>query len=466
MKIRKIFFLAFLLAFLATPVRAQGNPPAGPVYIIQPGDTFYDIALRFGLTLDELTAANPDVDPGLLSVGQQIVIPGLDIQGVLTTHTVAVGETWQSLVRKYRLDETTIYRLNHLTAPTDLYAGYSLIVTEEQAAAAANLEAWSLAPEETLLEAAIQARVTPWTLTLSNGGQNPATFIPGETLYRPGQAASETALPAGFQEITLTPLPLYQGATAVLTIQAAQPVTLSGELAGFPLHFFPLDAENNRYVALQGVEALAEPGLYNLTITATAQNGQTSGLSQRVIIRDGGYYSETLLVPPETIDPQTNEEELNWLLSIVNQPPTSEKYWSGIFQNPSAYPDCFTSRYGTRRLYKGAGTDLQYNGFHSGLDFCGGAGLPIKAPADGVVIFAGPKTIRGNATIIDHGWGVYSGIWHQSEIYVKAGDRVTGGQVIGLVGGTGRVTGAHLHWEVWVNGVQVNPMPWLERAYP
>jgi murein DD-endopeptidase MepM/ murein hydrolase activator NlpD len=100
------------------------------------------------------------------------------------------------------------------------------------------------------------------------------------------------------------------------------------------------------------------------------------------------------------------------------------------------------------------------------MDFGGGNGLPITAPAPGVVVFAGTLDIRGNATIIDHGWGVYSGFWHQSEFKVKVGDLVETGQVIGLVGGTGRVTGAHLHWEVWVNGIQVNPMGWLETVYP
>ena len=101
-----------------------------------------------------------------------------------------------------------------------------------------------------------------------------------------------------------------------------------------------------------------------------------------------------------------------------------------------------------------------------GLDFCGGEGLQIFAPAPGKVVFAAPLTVRGNATIIDHGWGVYSGFWHQSQILVNVGDTVEQGQVIGLVGGTGRVTGAHLHWDLWVNGIQVNPLNWLNQTYP
>jgi len=82
------------------------------------------------------------------------------------------------------------------------------------------------------------------------------------------------------------------------------------------------------------------------------------------------------------------------------------------------------------------------------------------------VVFTGLKTVRGNATIIDHGWGVFSGLYHQEEIYVADGDHVEAGQLIGKIGSTGRVTGAHLHWEVWVNGTQVNPLEWLENTFP
>ena len=86
--------------------------------------------------------------------------------------------------------------------------------------------------------------------------------------------------------------------------------------------------------------------------------------------------------------------------------------------------------------------------------------------ADGVVVFAGPLTVRGNATMIDHGQGIYTGYMHQSEIFVEPGQRVKAGDLIGLVGGTGRVEGPHLHWEVWVGGIQVDPIDWLMNSYP
>ena len=81
------------------------------------------------------------------------------------------------------------------------------------------------------------------------------------------------------------------------------------------------------------------------------------------------------------------------------------------------------------------------------------------------MVFAGELAVRGNATIISHGWGVYTGYWHQSRIDVKVGDRVETGQTIGMVGNTGRVTGPHLHFDVIVGSVEVDPEDWFRRNY-
>jgi murein DD-endopeptidase MepM/ murein hydrolase activator NlpD len=118
--------------------------------------------------------------------------------------------------------------------------------------------------------------------------------------------------------------------------------------------------------------------------------------------------------------------------------------------------------FGTRRNYNNTG----YTSYHTGLDFFGGTGGPILAPAPGTVILASELTVRGLTTIIDHGWGVYTLYLHQSEILVEEGQKVLAGDTIGLVGASGRVTGPHLHWEVQVGGVPVQPLDWIEREYP
>ena len=78
-----------------------------------------------------------------------------------------------------------------------------------------------------------------------------------------------------------------------------------------------------------------------------------------------------------------------------------------------------------------------------------------------MVVLAEPLTVRGNAVILDHGRGVFTGYWHLSEIKVEADQVVNAGDVLGLVGTTGLSTGAHLHWELRIDGVAVDPMQFL-----
>jgi murein DD-endopeptidase MepM/ murein hydrolase activator NlpD len=143
---------------------------------------------------------------------------------------------------------------------------------------------------------------------------------------------------------------------------------------------------------------------------------------------------------------------------------TPEKYWNNGFLIPvdPVFANCYSSRFGNRRSYNGG----EYKYFHTGLDFCGQVGDPIYAAAPGRVVFTGPLTVRGNATMIDHGEGVYSAYMHQSEILVNEGDYVEAGQLIGRVGNTGRVEGPHLHFEVLVGDVQVDPIAWLNGDFP
>jgi murein DD-endopeptidase MepM/ murein hydrolase activator NlpD len=113
-----------------------------------------------------------------------------------------------------------------------------------------------------------------------------------------------------------------------------------------------------------------------------------------------------------------------------------------------------SSRYG-RRMHPVLGYTRQ----HRAIDFAAPAGTPIKAPSDGKVVRAGRNGAYGNYVRIDHGGGYQTAYGHLKRIAVNAseGTRVRTGQVIGYVGSTGRSTGPHLHYELWVNGQPVNP---------
>jgi len=465
--------LALFLIFSATPASAQtATPPPGPIYIVQEGDSLWDIAARFNVSVDAIAAANNMASQEIF-VGDRLVIPGLEgmgLSGILVTQPVPFGESLQSLSRQYRLDQGILRKLNHIVSPAELYAGYNLVILEQDQQTPLTSRT-SLKDGETLLELAVKAGTDPWTVAQINDLSNPSAAIPGDLLYLPSgnSTAPASALPAVFLSAEVDPLPLVQGATAQIKVVTSPSVTLGGALGDHPLHFFTDTAttvnSGETQVALQGIHGMADPGLYPLRIDATLSDGSVQSFEQSVLVKAGNFLTENVNgVEPDTLDPAVTGPEDEWLLSTVS-PVTSEKYWQGIFQLPVDSDYCLKSFYGNRRSYNGG----VFHSFHSGLDFgvCSQTNpFDVYAPADGVVVFTGLKTVRGNATIIDHGEGIYSGLYHQAEIYVAVGDHVSAGQLIGKIGNTGRVTGAHLHWDLWVNGVQVNPLKWLDESFP
>ncbi len=99
--------------------------------------------------------------------------------------------------------------------------------------------------------------------------------------------------------------------------------------------------------------------------------------------------------------------------------------------------------------------------FHRGVDIAARKGTPILAPADSQVRFAGQRRHLGNTVILRHGYGVDTVYGHLSEVVVKRGQKVKRGETIALMGTTGRSTGPHLHYQVEVNGVPVNPRNYI-----
>lgn len=129
---------------------------------------------------------------------------------------------------------------------------------------------------------------------------------------------------------------------------------------------------------------------------------------------------------------------------------------------PSVHPVeklAFTSNYGIRSdPFRGTAR------MHAGVDIPGPIGTPIYATADGMIAHAERMGGYGNMVEIDHGKGIATRYGHLSRLLVEPGTHVTRGQLIALMGSTGRSTGSHLHYEVRIDGHAVNPVPFLTTA--
>ncbi|GMR09719.1 MAG: hypothetical protein BMS9Abin28_0539 [Anaerolineae bacterium] len=445
---------AFLIALglLAGSAMAPATQD-GPVYVVEAGDSLFSIAQIFGTTVEELAEANQIEDPSAIFLGQPLLIPGYEgLGGTLQFNPVRYGETLSSLARRYGQPMDQLGQLNRVLNPYRLYSGQPFVYPERIGGMPTSQRISAL-HGQSMLELSSELGMDSWVLAHGNGIEGRRWLVPGELIYAPGDQGATNALPPEFGTVTLTPESATQGRT--LSVQLESPNEIAGRLGDRQLKVI-VTGEGSA-LALQGVHALEEPGLIDLELVAN----DGTRYSQPLLIRDGGYGQEYLQVPPETLDPANTEPENQLVAGIVSQV-TPDKLWEGRFAYPSAYFETFPSFFGTRRSYNGS----EFIYYHTGLDLFGSSSTPVLAAARGRVAFSEFQTVRGNVTYIDHGWGVYTGYLHQSESLVKPGDMVEAGQTIGYVGGTGRVTGPHLHWEVWVGGVPVDPVEWTLSEFP
>ena len=378
-------------------------------YTVQSGDTLFTIAQRFGVPLETLVTLNQIADPSVISVGQVLLIPG---------------------------------------AP----AATPLVATAQVQAR----------PGDTLQTLAMRYGMAPDVLTTLNGISLTTRLFPSQPIWLP-EAKPPPSQRLGAVLDMRTPEVLVQGRTGRLTVYTRRPLALRATWNNLPLVFTQALTDNLQQVALLPVHALQAPAPYTLTLTYTAANGLPLTHQQWLTVVAGDYATQQIDLPDEKgglLAPEISETEFNQLNALWSQA-SPTLWWTGTFTRPIGLQYETTSPFGTRRTYNGGA--YATTSYHSGQDFGAPAGVPILAPAAGTVVLAAPLQVRGNAVLIDHGRGIFTGYWHMSELKVTPGQQVNGGDVLGLVGTTGMSTGAHLHWELRIYGIAVDPMQFLNQ---
>ena len=453
-----LFLILMLFGTGIHPAHAQG---IYPTYIVEYGDTLSWIAQRFDTTLDQLMTLN-DIQPDdMLRPGDRLLIPSLEgMQGILSTEYVTLGSSLTSLSRRSQTDTAVLVKANRLTSPSELFIGREIIMTtQENGSFMTTLPA--INPGQSFLEASVLSGKNTWLLTEMNGLASPTMGMPIDTYYMPSAEAnsSNLALP-GIKSIILDNLPLYQGDTFLIEVESDQPVTIKADLASIQPTFVDMGGVQMAY---GGIHALTEPGVYPLTMTVTYPNGSEYRFDQLVMISSGNYVTDQpLQVDPESIGTEAEKAENAKFKSIITNV-TPAQQWDGLWYSPAQDADCIISQFGSRRTYN----DDPGVYYHTGLDLGYCKGTDVYAPAGGTVVGVFPnQVVRGNSIVIDHGLGIYTTYMHLNEILVNQGDVVESGQLIGIIGTTGRSTGPHLHFEVDIQGTPVNPLTWLRRAFP
>ena len=258
-----------------------------------------------------------------------------------------------------------------------------------------------------------------------------------------------------------TPTPLIEGRMGLLEVQLDSGAAIStAEAGGEPLHL--QRSRDGIYRGLVGVPV--EMGdSFRISILLSRRDGIDT-VALVVPVRSAAYPSEVLTVPPAFVKPDSTsalriQAEIAQSREVSRRSHLRRQLWRGPFVLPRS--SRITSRFGTARVFNG-----EVQSRHLGTDFAGAIGAPVRAAGRGVVALVADFYLAGRAIYLDHGAGVVTAYFHLSKAEVRQGQMVRAGQLIGLVGRSGRVTGPHLHWVARYGTISVDPLslPGVEKG--
>jgi murein DD-endopeptidase MepM/ murein hydrolase activator NlpD len=225
----------------------------------------------------------------------------------------------------------------------------------------------------------------------------------------------------------------------------------------YPVYRHPA-GRDGVYFTLIGIPYRTKPGPQELTLTySDAAVTKIRQIPFQVIA--GNYKTDVLKVDASRVNP--NKKDLHRAgreageIQRIYADGIQERLWDGAFQLP--VENEISSRFGNRRVFNG-----QLKSYHNGLDFRSPKGTPVYASNSGIARLAKNLFYSGNAVIIDHGTEIFTIYAHLSAIKTAADQRIEKGQLIGLTGATGRVSGPHLHWGVKLSGIAISPLRFVE----
>lgn len=254
---------------------------------------------------------------------------------------------------------------------------------------------------------------------------------------------------------------LAQGSTGLLHVTGPNVAGAKSSFLDTLVDFFPIPDDGYYGLVSVGMEQTARN--YNLDVLVWYQDGTRQTFSTKVDVTVGSFIKQVVTLPPDKsylADPEIERNELAKLESIFSAFTPQPLWDSSGFQLPIPGGE-LTSPFGAFRNFNGT-MDTR----HTGWDIKATLGQPVMASASGTVAYTGLMDIRGNIVVVNHGMGVFTTYNHFSQTHVTRGQTITAGQVLGVVGNTGRTSGPHFHWEVVVNGNYVDAVQFIQMWKP
>lgn len=250
---------------------------------------------------------------------------------------------------------------------------------------------------------------------------------------------------------------ILQGGLAEVRISGTTLTAVEGRVGQRPIDFHPSGAS---FTGLIGADIEAKPGVSKLLLLATTQRGTVHERKVPVYIKAKAFRTESFTVPPgfDQVSPETaaeiGREQADFARAFAFS--SAERLWEAPFVRPVPQ-EASASSFGSRRIINGAPRAP-----HSGTDLSAPLGTEVVASNYGRVVLMGNYFFAGGSVVLDHGGGLFTMYFHLSEFNVEQGSLVKRGDIIGLSGASGRVTGPHLHWGARLAGARINPLELLK----
>jgi murein DD-endopeptidase MepM/ murein hydrolase activator NlpD len=253
---------------------------------------------------------------------------------------------------------------------------------------------------------------------------------------------------------------LFQGELAEVNVAAPDVVAIEGLFGKEKIYFYSDGAKS--FSGIIGADVAAKPASSRLRLRAKTRAGIEVRNEIPLKILPKSFSQESFNVPPD-FDQMTPEKlaeirREQTAFARAFAAPIPDRLWDAPFIRPVPH-QASASSFGRRRIINGAPRAP-----HSGMDLSAPAGTEVVATNHGKIVLTGDFFFAGGSVVLDHGGGLFTMYLHLSEISVEEGTVIRKGDVLGLSGATGRVTGAHLHWGARVANARVDPLELLKKV--